>query len=291
VTIAQALGAAAEYLRERGVPSPRNDAELLLAQSLSLGRTELYAEHGRELTGPERARFDELVERRGRREPLAYILGEWGFRRLTLEVDARVLIPRPETEVVVERCLELIRDLDRPRVLDVGTGSGAIALAIADEHSGARVTAIDSSPGALELAAENVAATGLGACIRLVEHDFRVGLALGEFDLVVSNPPYVRPDEIESLEPEVRDWEPRAALVGEGVAAAVAAAGREPLSAGGWIVLETADGQASDLTKKLKKIGYVALQSFSDLAGVERGVQGEWQRSKRSSTPSERGGP
>ncbi|HEX9416374.1 MAG TPA: peptide chain release factor N(5)-glutamine methyltransferase [Gaiellaceae bacterium] len=292
MNLAEALRAATEYLRERGVPSPRNDAELLLAGSLALGRAQLYSEHDRELTDPEHARFDELVERRGHREPLAYVLGTWGFRRLTLKVDARVLVPRPETEIVVEHCLELIRALDRPRVLDVGTGSGAIALAIADEHPGARVTAIDSSSAALELAAENVAATGLGARLRLVEHDFHAGLALGGvFDLVVSNPPYVRPDEIESLEPEVRDWEPRAALVEEGAADAVAAAGREPLAGGGWIVLEAADGQARDLGKKLEEIGYVNVQSFPDLAGVERGVLGEWQRSQRSSTHSERDGP
>ncbi len=288
MTIAEALRRATDYLKERGVPSPRNDAELVLAKSLGLGRTALYAEHDMRLTTPQQAAFDGLVERRGHREPLAYVLGEWGFRRLTLRIDSRVLVPRPETEVVVERCLELVRDLDAPRVLDVGTGSGAIALAIADEHPGARVTAIDSSPGALELAAENAAASGVGDRVALVERDFTEGLALGEFDLVVSNPPYVRRDEIEGLEREVRDWEPRGALVGDDAAATVAAAAREPLASGGRIVLEVARGGASAGVKKLQELGYVTVESSRDLAGIERVVEGEWKPSRTSSAHSGR---
>jgi release factor glutamine methyltransferase len=283
VTIAEALRRATVYLTERGVPSARNDAELLLAKSLGLGRTALYAEHELRLNGRQQGAFDELVERRGRREPLAYVLGEWGFRRLTLSVDARVFVPRPETEVVVERCLELIRAIDSPRVLDVGTGSGAIAFAIADEHPGARVTAIDSSAGALALAAENAAATGVGDRVALVQHDLAEGLALGAFDLVVSNPPYVRSDEIDGLEPEVRDWEPRGALVGDETAAVVAAAAREPLEGGGWIVLEAADGAAAALMRKLQVLGYVTVESSRDLAGIERVVEGEWKSSNTSS--------
>ena len=160
-----------------------------------------------------------LLERRERREPLAYVLGEWGFSRLTLRVDSRVLVPRPETEIVVERCLERLIEVPAPRVLDVGTGSGAIALAIADEHAGAEVTAIDSSAAALEVArVERGGRRGWRTGCASSRHDLADGLSLGAFDLVVSNPPYVRPDEIEQLEPEVRDWEPRPALVGTGVA-------------------------------------------------------------------------
>ena len=128
------------------------DAELLLGHALGLTRSELRLERGRELAERGHAAARTLVERRAAREPLAYVLGEWGFRRLTLKVDRRVLVPRPETEVVVERCLELLRAHESPAVLDVGTGSGAIALAIADEHPGARVTAIDVSEEALALA-------------------------------------------------------------------------------------------------------------------------------------------
>jgi release factor glutamine methyltransferase len=141
VTVQEALALAEERLAAAGVETPRVDAELLLAHVQGTTRTGLYEQ-------PDAAvepGWEELLERRERREPLAYVIGEWGFRRLTLKVDSRVLVPRPETEVVVERCLERIRDVGTPRVLDVGTGSGAIALAIADEHAGADVTAIDSS--------------------------------------------------------------------------------------------------------------------------------------------------
>src|SRR5437868_15089931 len=120
-----------------------------------MSRIELYTQHDRPLSDDERAAARALVERRGKREPLAYVLGEWGFRRLTLRTDERALVPRPETEIVVERALALIADAQSPRVLDVGTGTGAIALAIADEHQGAQVTGVDTSPDALDLARED----------------------------------------------------------------------------------------------------------------------------------------
>ena len=154
MTIGEVLRAAAEYLGGKGVESPRLDAELLLAHALGLSRLELYTQHDRPLTDKERAAGRALVERRGRREPLAYILGEWGFRRLTLRTDARALVPRPETEIVVERALAYIADVREPRVVDVGTGSGAIALAIKHERPDAHVTATDTSPDALALARE-----------------------------------------------------------------------------------------------------------------------------------------
>ena len=141
-------------LRAAGVPSPRVDAEILVADVLGIARSELYSSSS-PVTSYERERLEELVRRRMRREPLAYILGEWGFRRLLLKVDDRALIPRPETEVVVERCLAFLDNFVEPRVLDVGVGSGAIALAIADEHLGAEVVAVDSSERALSLAREN----------------------------------------------------------------------------------------------------------------------------------------
>ena len=141
--------------------SARLDAERLLARALGLSRIELYTQHDRPLSEAERAAARELVQRRGAREPLAYVLGDWDFRRLTLRTDARALVPRPETEIVVERCLALIRDQEAPCVLDVGTGSGAIALAIAHEHRGARVAATDASESALELARENARANEL----------------------------------------------------------------------------------------------------------------------------------
>ena len=212
MTLGEVLAATTEYLARKGVDTPRLDAELILAHAFGLTRLELYTSFDKPLNEPERAVARTLVERRGRREPLAYVLGEWGFRRLTLQTDARALVPRPETETVVERALAAIAGLDTPAVVDVGTGTGAIALAIADEHPGAVITATDISRGALALAGEN--AERLGLAVAFVETDLVAGL-VGPFDLVVSNPPYITEVEIGDLQPEVRDWEPRVALVGD----------------------------------------------------------------------------
>jgi release factor glutamine methyltransferase len=274
LTIREALYDAAARLEQAGCPSPRVDAEHLLAHVLERSRTALYLDLDGPLAADSEERFRDLVARREWREPLAYVLGEWGFRWLTLGLDRRVLIPRPETEIVVERCLELLSGRDEPEVLDVGVGSGAIALAIADEHPGARITGFDSSGGALAVARANLAATGLNGRVRLVEHDLRGGFGVGRFDLVVSNPPYVEEDEIEELEPEVRDWEPRDALVGPGATEAVARGAHEALRAGGWLVLEVADGKAREVAALLGALGYEGVRIDSDLAGRERIVSG-----------------
>jgi release factor glutamine methyltransferase len=273
MTIREALREAGRDLRAAGCESPHVDAELLLAHALGVGRTELYARSERLLDGEEERRFGELVARRARREPAAYILGEWGFRRLTLKVDARVLVPRPETEIVVEHALAHIRELPEPLALDVGTGSGAIALAIASEHPGARVVATDISADALAVAAENRSRAGLESRIELVLGHLVAGLR-GPFDLVVSNPPYVSPQEFETLPPEIRLYEPREALVGTGQTGNVARRAFDILRSGGWLVLECGDGEASDVTAELRTLGYEEVASFPDLTHRERGVEG-----------------
>jgi release factor glutamine methyltransferase len=275
LTVGEALRASTQFLDGRGVPSPRVDAEHLVAHALGVSRLDLYLQHDRPLSEEELARARELVRRRGTREPLAYVLGEWGFRRLTLSVDRRVLIPRPETEILVDRCLALIDGLERPEVLDVGTGSGAIALAIADEHpGGAGVTGIDASEGALEVAEENARRTGVA--ITLHRHDLRDGLSGGPYDLVVSNPPYVLPEEIDTLEAEVREWEPRVALVGTGATEAVAAGARDVLKPRGGLVLEVADGTAGEVSALLESLGYDEVAATLDLAERDRVVEGRW---------------
>jgi release factor glutamine methyltransferase len=275
MNVADVVKRSTEFLARKGVPSPRVDAEHLVAKALGLTRLDVYLHHDRPLLEAELDRIRGLVARRGTREPLAYILGEWGFRRLTLSVDSRALIPRPETEIVVERCLALLADVGEPAVLDVGTGTGAIALAIASELPGARVTAIDASADALALARENVERTG--AEVALLRHDLRDGLPGGPYDLVVSNPPYVEPGELDGLEPEVRDWEPRDALVGEGMTEAVAAGARGVLRPGASLVLEVADGSAARVSELLRSLGFGDVATSSDLAGHDRVVEGRWR--------------
>ena len=210
MTVGEALAHGTNVLAEAGIDTARLEAELLLAKACDdCARALLYMELRRELTAEAEAAYEELLTRRAQREPLAYILGHWGFRRLTLKTDKRALIPRPETEIVVERALRHLHGMEEPAVLDVGTGTGAIALAIADEHPQARVTAIDASEDALALARENFDLLDLDGRVRLVEHDLTEGLGRDEFDLVVSNPPYIEPEDLETLQPEVRDWEPR----------------------------------------------------------------------------------
>jgi release factor glutamine methyltransferase len=273
LSLRDALAGASDYLSRRGIERARFESELIFSQTLGLSRIQLYMDLDRPLNPEERDRSRGLVERRGRREPLAYVLGEWGFRRLTLKTDARALVPRPETEILVERALSLIDGMEAPRVLDAGTGSGAIALALVDEHPGVRVVALDSSADALALARENAEALGLE--IELRQGDVR-DLVAGRFDLVVSNPPYVLPDEIETLEPEVREWEPREALVGVGVPEALAERARGLLVPGGRLAIELGDGQQSAYAVLLGDLGFEAVTITPDLTGRERVVEARW---------------
>ena len=270
--LGEVLRLSAGYLSEHGSPTPRLDAELLVGHALGLPRIELYTNFDRPLDEPELAACRALLERRGRREPVAYILGRWGFHGLDLAVDGRVLVPRPETEVLVERCLALLEGREAPRVVDVGTGSGAIALALADEHAGAQVTGIDASADALALARENAERCGLTVALEL--RDALLGLPAGPWDVVVSNPPYVPEAERDSLLPEVRDWEPAASLFANGVTEAIARSARDVLAETGAVVLEAADGAARDVAALLESLGYAQVRVTKDLTGRERVVEG-----------------
>jgi release factor glutamine methyltransferase len=258
VTVAEALRHAERELDAAGVDTPRVDAELLLAHVLGVSRTDVYAR----AQHPVPDTYEILLGRRCRREPLAYVLGEWGFRRLTLKTDARALVPRPETEIVVERVLELLREFQEPRVLDVGVGGGAIALAIKDEHPSARVTGVDTSGEALDLATENAARLGLDVELRIGGAE----VAAVGWDLVVSNPPYVAENEL--MQPELH-WEPRAALVDSGLHEEIARAAKTRA-----LVLEVGDGQAAGVAGMLETVGYTSVTTTRDLTGTERVVEG-----------------
>jgi release factor glutamine methyltransferase len=269
-SVRDALGAAADALRAAGVEDARLDAELLLAEATGWDRARLSAEPEAGVAPASARAFGEMVRRRLRREPVAYILGRKGFRRVEIAVDRRVLIPRPETELLVEVALEL-----RPRtVLDVGTGSGAVALAVADELPEANVTATDTSAAALELARANAARLGLGERVGFAEGTIPLG---NRFDLLLANLPYVSEGEWEGLAPEIREFEPREALVAgpRGVEAIEALLGElraAPLP--GALALEVGARQAEEVADSLRGAGYGAVETRGDLAGIERVVLG-----------------
>jgi release factor glutamine methyltransferase len=275
-TLGEVLRLSTAHLERHGSPTARLDAELLLGHALELGRVELYTGFERPLSEAELAACRELIARRARREPVAYILGRWGFRGLDLDVDPRVLVPRPETELVVGRCLALVAGVSAPAVLDVGTGSGAIALAVASELPDARVTGCDVSEDALAVARGN--GERLGIEVEWVASDLFAGVDERRFDLVVSNPPYVAEDELAGLEPEVRDWEPRGATVagrtGLEVIERLAAEARFALEPGGAVVLEVGAGQAGAAARLLELAGLTDIGCERDHAGIERIVWG-----------------
>jgi release factor glutamine methyltransferase len=273
-TVRELLGPAREYLEGKGVPSPRLDAEYLLASVLGVERLDLYLDHDRPLGPAEVDRLRELVRRRGRREPLAYVLGGWSFYGLELHCDARALVPRPETEVLVERALALLAGNDAPSAVDVGTGTGAIALALAARLPEAYVTATDLSPDALALAGENAEANGLAGRVELIEGDLLAPVAGRRFDLVASNPPYVAPGQ--EVDAEVSGYEPALAVYaddgGRAVLERLATAAQGHLEVGGHLIVEVGDGHAPWLAERLTGLGYAAVAITRDLRGVERVV-------------------
>ena len=268
-----ALEAATEAFQAAGIPDPRTDAEVLLAGITALPRAELVVRSDEPLEPSESRRFGEAVRRRLQREPVAYILGRQGFRRLELAVDPRVLIPRPETEGLVEVALEA----SPTRVLEVGTGSGAVALAIADELPGCEVVATDISSEALAVARTNAAELGLADRV-----EFELGTwpeGGGRFNLVVANLPYVdREREAASLQPEVVAWEPDQALFGGKAGTEVIASTLEAMSPSGvlaeLIALEVGAGQAPEVSSLLREVGFGELEVRPDLAGIDRVVVG-----------------
>jgi release factor glutamine methyltransferase len=276
------LDAAADALHAAGIEESRLDAEVLLAEAMGVDRVMLVTEALSDVPPAAARLFGEQVRRRLRREPVAYILGRKGFRRLELAVDRRVLIPRPETELLVELALER-----RPRtVLDVGTGSGAIALAVADELPGCEVTAVDTSAAALEVAGANAEGLGLTDRVRF----FDGPAPEGEFDLILANLPYVAESDWSALQPEVTQWEPREALLAgpDGLDAyralfgghATAAGGVRPFSPSGLertnaVAVEVGEGQAGAVAELMGEAGFGRAEVRRDLAGIERVVVGE----------------
>ena len=268
----------AEYLKGKGVASGRLDAEHLLAYVVGVGRLQLYLEYDRPLTPGELDGFRPLLKRRAKREPLQYIVGRQPFRELDLVVTPAVLIPRPETEVLVDEILSWAEEQGREdlKAIDVGTGSGAIALSLAIEGPFASVVATDIDEDALEVARRNRDAAQLAETVEL-----RLGSLLDpveaneRFDVVTSNPPYVAESDADGLEPEVREWEPRDALFGgpDGldVLTKLTGGAHSVLRQGGLLALEVGAGQAERVTTMLEGVGsYEDVTVKRDYTGRER---------------------
>lgn len=277
-TVRDALEAAVDAFDGAGCETARLDAEILLAQATGWDRAHLAAEPEARLPVGASRTFGEMVRRRIRREPVAYIVGRKGFRRVELLVDPRVLIPRPETELLVDLAIEL----GVSKVLDVGTGSGAIALAVADELENGRVTAIDTSFDAVRVAQANTARLGLADRVDVV---LRGPSAVSgadpdgpPFDLLVANLPYVSEEEWEGLAPEIREYEPREALVpGPTGLEAIEALAEELFGLAPRptvIALEIGADQADEVTGLIRAAGYADTEVRQDLAGHDRVVIG-----------------
>jgi release factor glutamine methyltransferase len=279
-TILELLQETRRYFERCGITTARLDAELLLAHCLSTDRIRLYIDFENQVTPDELSRFRELVRRRGQREPVAHIVGYKEFWSLKLQVTGDVLIPRPETETLVEAAVRIVHDSEknhaRCRILDVGTGSGAIALALAQELDQADIFAVDLSAQALRVALTNISAHDAGRKIHLIRGDGLAPFAWKEnFDMIVSNPPYIRTGDIERLEPDIRCFEPLQALDG----------GTDGLDfyktwiphmshllhRHGWMVFELGDGQAQAVSLICRDAGMDAQVSIiKDYARQDR---------------------
>ena len=291
-TVLKVLQWAAPYLAARGIDSPRATAEILLAHALHTERVQLYVHHDQPLEPAELAAFKQLLRRRLRREPVAYIVGWKGFWTLELTVTPEVLIPRPETEGLVEAALAALKALPNgrtARVLDLGTGSGAVVLALAAEAPGHRYFASDISPAAIAVARRNAEAAGVSDRVFFWAADWFSALppTRAVFDLVVSNPPYVATGEIDGLPPEIARYEPRLALDGDvdGLRShrAIVAAAHRYLAPGGRLLLEIGCDQGRAVQRMVEQSGhYVGFQCARDYSGRERVVS---VRKKDVATP------
>ena len=285
-TVLSLLQWSSGFLSDKGFDSPRLTAELLLSRVLGCRRIELYTNFDKPLSPDELAGFKSRFKRRLDHEPLQYILGDCEFMGMEFSVDPRVLIPRPETEVLVEFVVKMTKEFSRPpgKILDIGTGSGNIAISLAKFVPGASIDAIDASAGALEVARFNLQRHGLEAQVRLMECDFLNADAVlpgRDYHFIVSNPPYISEREFALLPPEISVFEPRMATTdgGDGLTfyRTIAEKAKELLSREGSVIVETAYDQAASVRKIFEDAGYQNLETVVDYSGIERVVKAQWK--------------
>lgn len=280
-TIAEAIASAAARLAAHGIENSRLDAEVLLGHVLDRDRAWLVAHYPDELDIQAGRSYDQVLDRRSAREPLQYIIGTQEFWGLLFSVTPDVLIPRPETELVVESSIQALGGNDSPLIVDLCTGSGCIAVSLAKGLPGARVFALDRSEAALAVARENARRNGVADSVRFLAGDLFAPLdeldLSGRVDLITANPPYISTGERSALQPEVRDFEPEMALIagprGTEIAERIIAASPEYLRTGGSLVMEMGMGQATGLRNIVNNAGsYAAVEILKDLTGIDRVV-------------------
>jgi len=279
-TIRQSLAAATRRLRRAGIADAGRDAATLLMLALDCDRTFLVVNPNLELNEDSQARFRRAIARRARREPVQYISNRQEFYNLEFEVTPDVLIPRPETELIVEAALELLRDNSAPRVCDVGTGSGAITVALLHEREDARAVALDVSVGALAVARRNAVRHNVDDRTRFVASDCFDALQHSErnawqpFDVIVSNPPYIAEEELPALQPEVRDFEPRAALTpgtdALHVIKRILHDAPRFLVANGYLIFEIGFGQSRAVAELIDEVVWRLIDIQADLQNIAR---------------------
>lgn len=274
--IASVLSAGTATLQASGVPESRRDAVLLLCAALNRTNTYIIAHPDHELTDDEKERLDQFLERRKTREPMQYILGKQEFFALEFEVSPDVLIPRPETEILVEAAIEMLSRRPEPLFCEIGIGSGCISVSILHEVDQARAVAVDISPAALAIARRNAARHDVGKRLCLLEGSM-FGPVDGHFDLIVSNPPYVPSGELPTLQPEVRDFEPANALDGghDGLDLIRKIIDRAPgrLKGDGLLLIEIGSGQAEAVRELFSASDWGEPEFLQDLQGVPRIVK------------------
>ncbi|HEY7314425.1 MAG TPA: peptide chain release factor N(5)-glutamine methyltransferase [Gemmataceae bacterium] len=283
-TVGRLLDWTTNYLRQKGSESPRLDTEVLLAHALGCKRIDLYARHTEEASEQARQKFRELVRQRVEGCPVAYLVGRKEFFSLEFEVNRAVLIPRPDTECVVDECLRLAKGMAEPAILDIGTGSGCLAVAVAKHHKTARVTAVDISPEALAVASANASKHGVAERIRLLQGDLFAPLPAGErFDFILSNPPYIPHDDIGKLAAGVRDYEPHRALDGgaDGFAVFERLIAEAPayLKANGCLLIEIGSPQEAPARERIgRREGYELAKTIHDGSGHPRVLMARWSK-------------
>lgn len=283
VTVLETIQKSTDFLSKKGIESPRLQAELLLANLLKMPRMKLYLNFERPLTEQETDALREFIKRRGQREPIQHIIGSTSFCGFEIAVDRRALVPRPETEILAEFGWTFLSTLRAGQTaLDLGTGTGCIAIALAAKCPDARITATDASTDALALAAENALTNNVAARIEFLHGDGFEALPGGsQFDLIISNPPYIPTAEIETLEPEVRDFDPRAALDGgaDGLDfyRMLAGQARQLLKPGGKVMVEFGDGQAPAIRKLFENENWIVEAIKDDYSQRARILIATWK--------------